>query len=198
MTQTPDLTAAAERMTILLRGVSDDQLDGPTPCPAYTVGDLVDHIGGLALGFTWAGTKNFPPEAGRAPSGDAARLPDDWREAFAKRLTTMAHAWLDPAAWDGMTQAGGVDLPGQVAGCVAMDELVVHGWDLAVATGQPYDVDAASIEVSLGFVGPVSEPEAAQQRQGVFGPVVPVSGDASALDRLIGLAGRDPSWSPSP
>ena len=78
-----------------------------------------------------------------------------------------------------------------------MDELVVHGWDLAVATGQPYDADAASIEVALGFVGPFSEPEAAQQREGVFGPVVPVPDGAPALDRLIGLAGRDPSWSPA-
>ena len=155
MTHTPDLTAAAARVATLLRGVSDDQLDGPTPCPAYTVGDLVDHIGGLALAFTWAATKEFPPEAGQAPSGEAARLPDDWRDTFAERLSVMGEAWQDPAAWDGMTQAGGVDLPGQAAGCVAMDELVVHGWDLAVATGQPYDVDAASIEVALGFVGPV-------------------------------------------
>ena len=67
MTHTPDLTAAAARVATLLRGVSDDQLDGPTPCPAYTVGDLVDHIGGLALAFTWAATKEFPPEAGQPP-----------------------------------------------------------------------------------------------------------------------------------
>jgi len=197
MTHTPDLTAAAARVATLLRGVSDDQLDGPTPCPAYSVGDLVDHIGGLALAFTWAATKEFPPEAGQPPSGEAARLPREWRDTFADRLSAMGEAWQDPDAWDGMTQAGGVDLPGQAAGCVAMDELVVHGWDLAVATGQPYDADAASIEVALGFVGPFSKPEAAQQREGVFGPVVPVPDGAPALDRLIGLAGRDPSWSPA-
>ncbi len=39
-----------------------------------------------------------------------------------------------------MTKAGGVDLPGEVAGLVALDELVVHGWDVARATGQAYDV----------------------------------------------------------
>ena len=85
MTHTPDLTAAAARVATLLRGVSDDQLDGPTPCPAYSVGDLVDHIGGLALAFTWAATKEFPPEAGQPPSGEAARLPDEWRDTFADR-----------------------------------------------------------------------------------------------------------------
>src|SRR6476619_2708510 len=128
MTQNPDLAPAAERMTMLLRGISDDQLGGPTPCPAYSVGDLVDHVGGLTLGFTWAGAKEFP-EGSKVPSGDATRLPDDWRDAFAARLKTMAETWQDPAAWQGMTQAGGVDLPGQVAGLVALDELVVHGWD---------------------------------------------------------------------
>jgi uncharacterized protein (TIGR03086 family) len=189
------MTAAADRMATLLRGVTDDQLSGPTPCPAYTVGDLIDHIGGLALGFQWTAAKDFPPESGQVPSGDSSRLPDDWRDEFAERLTAMAEAWRDPAAWDGMTAAGGVDLPGQVAGCVAMDELVVHGWDLAVATGQPYDADPDSIEVALGFVEPFSQPESAKQREGVFGPVVPVSDQAPAMDQLLGKAGREPGWS---
>lgn len=38
--------------------------------------------------------------------------------------------------------AGGVDLPRQVAGLVALDEVVLHGWDVAKATGQPYNVEA--------------------------------------------------------
>ena len=197
MTNTPDLGPAAERMTTLLRGVSDEQLDGPTPCPAYSVGDLVDHIGGLALGFTRAATKNFPPEGIARPSGQASRLPAGWREEFADRLATMAEVWRAPDAWEGMTQAGGVDLPGHVAGLVAIDELVVHGWDVAVATGQPYEADTPSIQAALGFVEPVSHPEAAAQREGVFGPVVPVSEEAPSLDRLLGLAGRDPAWTPA-
>ena len=169
---------------------------GPTPCPAYSVGDLVEHIGGLALAFTWAATKNFPPDAGAAPSGDSSRLPDRWRDEFAGRLGTMAEAWRAPNAWEGMTQAGGVDLPGQVAGLVAMDEIVVHGWDLAVATGQDFEAEEASIQAAFDFVRPMSEPEAEAQRDGLFGPVVPVSEQAPTLDQLIGLAGRDPSWAP--
>jgi uncharacterized protein (TIGR03086 family) len=197
MTHTPDLTAAADRVATLLHGVTDDQLADSTPCPAYSVGDLVDHIGGLALAFTWAATKEFPTGAGQPPSGDVTRLPDGWRDQFSERLAVMARAWHDPAAWQGMTAAGGVDLPGEVAGCVAMDELVVHGWDLAVATGQPYEPDAISVEVALGFVEPISHPEAAHQREGVFGPVVPVSDEAPAMDQLLGKAGRDPGWSRS-
>ncbi len=195
MTATIDLGPAAERVAGLLHGISDDQLSNPTPCPAYTLGDLVEHVGGLALAFTWAATKNFPEYAGQPPSGDASRLPEGWRDEFESRLLELAQAWRDPSAWEGMTQAGGVDLPGQVAGLVALDELVVHGWDVARSSNQPYDADPVSVQGSLGFVGPVSEPGREAQREGVFGPVVSVADDASELDRLIGLAGRDPSWS---
>ena len=52
-----DLRPAADRLAAIVRGVRDDQLDAPTPCPEYTVGDLLDHIGGLAKAFTWAATK---------------------------------------------------------------------------------------------------------------------------------------------
>jgi uncharacterized protein (TIGR03086 family) len=197
MTNRPDLGPAAEQMTSLLRGIRDDQLDAPTPCPDYSLGDLVDHIGGLAVGFTWAATKEFPPEAGARPSGDASRLPADWRDQFAERLATMAEVWRAPEAWQGMTQAGGVDLPGEVTGLIAIDELVVHGWDVAVATGQEFAADETSIRAALEFVVPLAEPEAAQQRSGVFGPVVPVPDPAPSLDRLLGLAGRDPDWSPA-
>ena len=51
-----------------------------------------------------------------------------------------------------MTAAGGVDLPGEVAGIVALDELVVHGWDLAKATGQPADYDGPGLEAVYALV----------------------------------------------
>ena len=44
-----DLGSAAERMANLIRGVREDQLGEPTPCPAYSLGDLLDHVGGLTL-----------------------------------------------------------------------------------------------------------------------------------------------------
>ena len=41
-----DLEPAARRLADLVAGVPDDLLDAPTPCPGYTVGDLVEHVGG--------------------------------------------------------------------------------------------------------------------------------------------------------
>ena len=55
---TPDLQPAATSMAGLLAGISDDQLGASTPCPDYVLGDLVDHVGGLAKAFTWAATKD--------------------------------------------------------------------------------------------------------------------------------------------
>jgi uncharacterized protein (TIGR03086 family) len=94
-----------------------------------------------------------------------------------------------------MTQAGGVELPGEVAGLVALDELVVHGWDIARASGQTYHCDRALLEAVHGFVAQFSGPGQEAAREGLFGPVVEVPEEAPLLDRVIGLTGRDPAWS---
>jgi uncharacterized protein (TIGR03086 family) len=85
-------------------------------------------------------------------------------------------------------------MPAPAMAAVALDELVVHGWDLAVATGQPYEVSDEDAEACMTFAGSIGE--APEERAGLYGPRVPVPGDASALDRLLGLTGRDPAWRP--
>ena len=186
---TTDLGPAAQRLADLVGRVSDDQLTAPTPCPDYSLGDLLDHIGGLALAFTAAARK--APAAG-GPSGDASRLGDDWRTRIPADLLSVASAWRDPSAWTGMTQAGGIDLPGEVAGLVALDELVLHGWDVAVSSGQAYSVDAGSLAAVHGFVSQFSGPGQEGARAGLFGPEVPVADSAPLMDRVVGLAGRNP------
>ena len=191
-----DLEPAARRLGDLVGGIPEELLDAPTPCPAYTVGDLVDHVAGTALAFRGAAVKDQGDATSQGPSGDASRLGDDWRTRIPRDLAALADAWRDPPAWTGMTKAGGVELPGEVAGLVALDELVVHGWDVARATGQAYDCDAPSLEAVRAFVSQFSEPGQEEMRAGLFGPVVDVPEDASLLDRVIGLTGRDPAWSP--
>lgn len=194
MTPMPDLTPAARRMAALLAGVRDHRLAAPTPCDGTSLGALIDHIGGLALAFTWAAAKNPPPGAPEQPSADAAALPPDWRARFPERLDALAAAWRSPNAWQGMTRAGGVDLPGEAAGHVALNELVVHGWDVARASGQPYDPGEDEIGGCLAFVAPTVEQSGGKGVEGLFGPAVDVPADAPALHRLLGLTGRDPSW----
>jgi uncharacterized protein (TIGR03086 family) len=190
-----DLAPAARRMAALVGGVSDGQLGGVTPCPAYTLGDLLDHVGGLAIAFTAAARKADPPGGSQGPSGDASRLEEGWRDRVTRDLDALASAWADPSAWTGTAVAGGVEMPAAVAALVALDELVVHGWDVARASGQHYDVDPASLEAVHGFVAQFSGPGQEESRAGLFGPVVPVPEDAPLLDRVLGMAGRDPNWS---
>ena len=138
-------------MAALVAGVRDDQLGDPTPCPAYTVGDLLDHIGGFPIAFTAAARKERLAAAAASPRADGANLDDGFRERIGRDLAELADAWRDPAAYSGMTQAGPVDLPGEVAALVALDEVVVHGWDLDKATGQAYDPGEAAALAALQF-----------------------------------------------
>jgi uncharacterized protein (TIGR03086 family) len=190
-----DLSPAAERMRELVRAVGEDDLDAPTPCADTTVGGLVDHVMGLSLAFRMAAHKQNSAD-GPGPSVPAtAELPADWREQADLRLHELAEAWRDPAAWDGVTAAGGLELPAHEAGIVALNELVLHGWDLARATGQAFRCDPVHVEAVLGFTTAIAEggPKA---RAGLFGEPVDVPPDAPAFDRALGLAGRDPAWTP--
>ncbi|WP_411081299.1 TIGR03086 family metal-binding protein [Streptomyces sp. cmx-18-6] len=194
-THTPalDLEPAARRIAGLLDGVDDDRLGLPTPCPDYAVRELLAHLHGLAAAFRDAARKDLG--AGTALSPDAAlpALDDDWRETLPRRLEELVTAWRSPSAWTGMTRAGGVELPGEAAGAVALDELVVHGWDLARSTGQPYGAGEAELLACAALLAPADDDP---DRGGVFGPPVPVPETAPLLDRVIGLSGRRPDWRP--
>lgn len=196
MRMTLDLRPTTTELARLVRGVGDRQLQDPTPCPDYTVADLLDHIGGLALAFTLSARKEEIPGGGNA-SGDGSRLEDGWRERIAHQLDELGDAWQDPAAYDGMTMAGPIEMPAEIAVLVAVDEVTVHAWDLAVATQQEYTSDPAAVEAALGFATSFEPPEGgAANDGGLFGPPVPVPDDAPALDRLLGATGRDPRWTP--
>jgi uncharacterized protein (TIGR03086 family) len=195
MTSMLDLRPSAHRLAALVRNVTDDQLAAPTPCPEYSVGDLLDHIGGLAQAFTWAATKESLDMPEMQASGDASRLGDDWRKRIPAAVEALGDAWQDPVAWTGMTKAGPVEMPGEIGGLVALDEIVIHGWDLAKATGQPFSVDEPALEAVHGFAAMFSGPGTEDQRTGAFGPERPVAPDAPLLDRVLGMLGRDPAWS---
>jgi uncharacterized protein (TIGR03086 family) len=72
--------------------------------------------------------------------------------------------------------------------------VVVHGWDLATATGQRYAVDPTSLRICIEFARAFSTPETADLRGDAFGTVIDVPQDAPPLDRLLGMMGRQASW----
>lgn len=190
-----DLGPAAERVGELVGGITDEHLTLPTPCAKYRVREVIGHVIAVTAGLCDAGRKVPPVPPFPEPTHIVADLDGigDWRTALTGLLRDLTAVWREPAAWEGMTQGAGFTFPAARAGSIALTELVVHGWDLAVATGLPYRPGTADLELSLAIL---AETAADRQPGGTFDPPVAVPAGAPPLDRVIGLSGRDPSWTP--
>lgn len=186
-----DMSQAAAALADLVAAIGDEQLDARTPAD-LPVRAILEHVGGLAEAFRAAATKEAVG-ASAAPQFDSgAALAPDWRARIPAQLKALAEAWQEPGAWEGETEAGGVTMPAAVTARVALDELVIHSWDLARATGRDLEVADSDLAVLLQFLKD-TPPEGTP---GLFGPVVPVGPGAPALHRVLGLTGRDPFWIP--
>lgn len=189
-----DLEPVAEQMAAVMSNIGEEQLALPTPCDRVNVADMLTHVHGLVIAFRDAAGKVSGPTTSAPPSADGTELPIDWRYSIRVRLEELVAAWRVPEAWQGETTAGGTDMPAEVCGAVVNNELVLHGWDLAVATQQPFAVAAENMQASWDFVE--STPDTPDARAGLFGPRLPVAPDAPLLDRTLAYAGRDPDWDP--
>ncbi|MEV0051177.1 TIGR03086 family metal-binding protein [Saccharopolyspora shandongensis] len=176
-----DLKPACGRMNDLLATIADDQLAAPTPCAEYTVGDLIDHVDEAAHGFAAL--------AGSDVGERAANLGDDWRHVVAEHVRALGEAWEDPAAWRGSSGGAGVELPNEVWGKIALTEMVVHGWDLAKATGQSFDLTEETLRACLDHVAEFV-PNA--PIKSLWGSPVEAPADAPLLDRIVAITGRTP------
>jgi uncharacterized protein (TIGR03086 family) len=190
-----DLGPAVRRLADLVANIKDDALDGPTPCPAYSLGDLIEHVGGMALAFTAAGRKERNAYTEMGGAGDASRLGADWRERIPRDLAALTQTWAEPGAWTGMTRIAGDDSPAGVVGLVLADELAVHGWDVARASGQAYACEPDILEAALKFLQMFASPDAPAGPEVAFGPARIMLDEAPLLDRVVAMAGRDPGWS---
>jgi uncharacterized protein (TIGR03086 family) len=175
-----ELGPVTTEMTRLVAGVRGDQLDDPTPCSDWTVADLLSHVHQLAAVFTANARKQQP----QPPQ----TLVDTWREAIADQLHDLARAWREESAWHGRVSAGGVEMDAADNAVVAIEELTVHGWDLARATGQDLHVGDAALDQVDRFFRLFGEQP--------FGPAVAAPGRATRLEETVARTGRDPSWEP--
>ncbi|WP_189049004.1 TIGR03086 family metal-binding protein [Micromonospora sonchi] len=185
-TQTSDLLAAAAPRTVaVVRAITDDQLDLPTPCREYAVRDLLNHLYEVVV--------NFQTLAARKPVAWADKpdhLVEGWRDQFAVQARRLIEAWSDPASEQGVSP--GMGMPQSVVGGMALLDLTVHGWDLAVATGQEYEPAPEALPALQELTGQLA-PQARQM--GVFAEPVAVDAALPDLPRLLALTGRDPAWS---
>jgi uncharacterized protein (TIGR03086 family) len=185
------IARAAERFTEIARNVKPDQLADPTPCTEFDVRRLVNHLLFWGPSLVGAARKELVPPPAESES-DVDLTTGDWAAALVDHATRTAAAWGSPAAWDGVTHMGGpMELPAELVGGMVTGELVLHSWDLARASGQSPAWD----EDLLRYVhDEVARSADLGRTMGIYGPEVDVPADASTLDRVLALSGRDPGW----
>jgi uncharacterized protein (TIGR03086 family) len=167
----------------LIAAVRGDQWDGPTPCSGWCVRDLVSHlVTGNTLFASAVGGQPPPPPRDTRPDADLLR-------AYRASGAALLDAFRRPGALDTVVAVPFGSVPGIVALHLRMTEVLVHGWDLARATGQPatFPEDLAAQELAF------TEPMLAQipPDRHPFAPPRPVARDAPAIDRLAACLGRD-------
>jgi|RhiMethySRZTD1v2_1073278.scaffolds.fasta_scaffold2241126_1 uncharacterized protein (TIGR03086 family) len=171
----------------LVRSITEEQWDAPTPDTEWDVSALVDH---LVVEQLWV-----PPLlAGEtvAQVGDrfdrtlvGPALVAAWDEAS----KAAAAAFAADGALDREVHLSYGDTSALSYGWEMTADLVVHGWDLAQGLGAPYEVDEAVAQEVWDRLSPMADMLAAS---GMFAPPVPVPDDAPVFDRLLGLSGRQP------
>jgi uncharacterized protein (TIGR03086 family) len=180
---------AAETFGGILAGIPDEALGAPTPCADYDVGGLIGHLVHRGPQLVGAARKE-PVEAGEDGPAD----PATWRATLVPLVEEIAAAWSRPEAWEGTTRvAGPMEMPAPTVGGIVLAEMVVHGWDLARATGQDPTWPGPLLEATLQDMSAMAP---MGRQMGAFGPEVDVPDDAPLLDRLLGVVGRDPAWTP--
>jgi uncharacterized protein (TIGR03086 family) len=177
----------------VLGRLTADDLGRPSPCSEYTVGEVGEHVvrsmvllGSVAgeLAGELAGGLAGGPAGG--PAGGSAS------GSLEERVTASAGAAL--AAWrqrgvDGSVAVGRSTLRASLAVEILPLELLVHGWDLARATGSEIDVAPEIADYVLGRARLLITPD---KRGRSFAAEVPAGPSATALERLIAFTGREP------
>jgi uncharacterized protein (TIGR03086 family) len=173
------LTCAEATLAVcqnVLRRISEEDLDRPTPCSEFAVGQLVDHlIGSMVSLGGMAGAEVATAETGTVES----------RVAFAAQQAL--EAW-DKRGIEGIVKLGQGEMPAIDAAGILSVELLVHGWDLAVATGQQVNVSDEVSRYVLDLAHTVISPQGRQR--GAFAEAIEVGPDVDILDRLIAFSGR--------
>lgn len=188
----------------VIAAVAPEQLDRPTPCDDYDVRQLLGHLVGVLRRVAVVGS-----------GGDALSVPqiaddvagDAWSAAWLDAAHQVQAAWSDDAVLARMVRLPWTELPGAAALALYTNEITVHTWDVATATGQRPDWDAQVLEVAFAAIRQgmpaggrsaafeamrASLPQALRHAKAPFAEAVDVGDDAPAIDRLVAWNGRRP------
>jgi uncharacterized protein (TIGR03086 family) len=180
----PAIKECADAVAAMAAGIGTEQLGDRTPCEKFTVAELLDHLGGTLTSSVRAARKEplVPVEDVSAPMSPAL---------VAESAVLAAAAWAGPAAYEGVCEFGPGEMPAGFAAAITLQELALHGWDLARATGRPFTLGEDTAQVTLGVVEQIAE----QARStGGYAPPVPVSAGTRTFQRALAASGRNPEW----
>jgi uncharacterized protein (TIGR03086 family) len=169
----------------IVSGVAADRWHAATPCADWNARALVNH---LVAGNLWAAEL----AAGGTIDGVGSRLDGDLLgsdpvAAYAASAAAAAAAFRKPGALDGPCAVSYGPVPGSVYAGHRFLDVLVHGWDLAAATGQDYTLDPQLMQACQQVI----EPQLGAFRSaGALGPPVEVPAGADAQTRFLALLGR--------
>jgi uncharacterized protein (TIGR03086 family) len=180
------VTSTAE----IVKGVPADQLDAPTPCTQWDVRGLLNHV----IGTLWLAEALFADQQPRHMMAPGALPADDLAggDPAAAYAEAAAAALAAAGAGDALTRMHPTplgDMPGPALSGFTTLDMLVHGWDLATATGQPADLDGRLAAHVLAFAEQALTPETRAPR---IGPALAVAADAPVTHRLVAFLGRRP------
>jgi len=160
-----------------------DQLSLPTPCAEWDVRQLIEHL--------VDGNEMFTRAVAEQTGGPDAALADDPFEAYARSTDAVRHAWRQPDVLDREITGPFGTLPGHMVVRMHFVDHLVHGWDLAKATGQDTNIDAAL--ATAAYEEMTAALGASSRGTGLpFGAEVPYNRNAPVHERLVAFLGRNP------
>lgn len=163
-----------------------DGFDRPTPCAEYDVRELLGHIVATVDRIRVAGEDGDVNAQPTVVTG----VPDDgWPAALATAAARMRAVWSDDALLDRPTTVPWGTLPGRATIWGYLNEALVHGWDLAVATDQDPEADPALAGAALAAVRQFL-PAGMRGGEIPFDTVVEPAPDAGPTERLANWSGH--------
>ena len=188
-----NLASALRDVGSVVAELRDDQWAASTPCGDWSVRQLTDHLvsGNLLFAAILSGSP-MPPPAELRQRATEDTLGDDAAAAYQSAAQALLAAFELPGALDQVHVFPVGPLPGHAAVHLRTVEALVHGWDLATATGQRLPPSTESVAGSLLDFSRELRARIPEGRH-PFGPSVAVAEGAPALDRLVALLGRVPA-----
>jgi uncharacterized protein (TIGR03086 family) len=189
----PLLTRALDQVGDLVAGTPPEALDAPTPCDDWDVRTLLAHLVGVHRRIAHVGAGGLFSEVSSMPEVADDRIAAEVAAARADVDRAWGLDGSDAAVLDREVTVPWGTMAGRFVGFGYVQELTVHAWDLAAATGRTAALDdalAAAVEDTAHRVLP-AEPRGDPVP---FAAPVPAAPDAAPTTRLVAWLGRDPAF----